>query len=337
MTPVTCRRFLATLRSSAPWVACLALALTATAARGQQVPTGGAGVVDAGVVESQVRYRVGAEVVAGAAPLERIDVYLAVPLECPEQSVVKVDEQAEPPGVDIAYRDLDGARQMVISISQLAAGQRAAAYATFDVRTRTTAPPTETAALAIPRRVDRSLRHYLAASPFIDVNSPVVRAAVAAAWAELGPPPAGATGDWERVAALYDYAQRHVAYQLGDDKSSLAALKDGVGDCQAIAAVFVALCRTAKIPARMVWVDGHQYAEFYLESTPGTGQWYPVESAGSRSFGFMPLARVILQKGDNFQVPERRREKLRYASDYAVMPVPPRAAPAVKYIRQRVP
>src|SRR5262249_27217275 len=60
--------------------------------------------------------------------------------------------------------------------------------------------------------------------------------------------------DWERIEALYDYARAHVSYLEGPDKSAVRALTDGKGDCQAIAALFVAMCRTAKVPARMVWV-----------------------------------------------------------------------------------
>ena len=106
-----------------------------------------------------------------------------------------------------------------------------------------------------------------------------------------------------------------VEYVEGIDKSALDSLNDKQADCQGRSMLFIALCRANKIPARMVWVDGHAYAEFYLESEPGKGYWYPIESAGTRAFGEMPLARTILQKGDNFRVPERK-ERLRYASDY---------------------
>jgi hypothetical protein len=50
----------------------------------------------------------------------------------------------------------------------------------------------------------------------------------------------------------------------------------------------------------------------------------------------MPLARPILQKGDNFRVPERK-EHLRYASDYMIgVPAGPSGGrPKVKYIRDQ--
>ncbi|MGL4512863.1 MAG: transglutaminase-like domain-containing protein, partial [Lacipirellulaceae bacterium] len=77
--------------------------------------------------------------------------------------------------------------------------------------------------------------------------------------------------------------------------------------------------------------------EFYLEDAEGNGKWYPAESAGTRAFGEMPLARVILQRGDDFRVPERPRERLRYASDLLVgKPLPGSGKPSVKYIREVV-
>jgi hypothetical protein len=142
--------------------------------------------------------------------------------------------------------------------------------------------------------------------------------------------------DWQRVEALYDFAIDRIKYQEGADKSSVQVLKEGVGDCQAIGALFVAMCRTEKIPARLVWVDAHQYAEFYLEDEAGQGHWYPVETAGRREFGEMSVARVILQKGDNFRVPERKRERLRYATDFTLLLASPEHQPRVTYLREQL-
>jgi hypothetical protein len=84
-------------------------------------------------------------------------------------------------------------------------------------------------------------------------------------------------------------------------------------------------------------VSEHCYPEFCLEDSEGKPHWFPCESSGTRAFGEMPLARVILQKGDNFKVPERPREALRYASDYLIgVPVPGSGKPRVKYIRDQL-
>jgi transglutaminase-like putative cysteine protease len=159
----------------------------------------------------------------------------------------------------------------------------------------------------------------------------------ASATSDASPVDAGVLTDWQRVEKLYDYVQDHIEYEEGaQDKSSLESLQDGKADCHGIAALFVAMCRTADVPARMVWVDGHQYAEFYLEDAQGDGHWFPVQSAGSRAFGEMPLPKVILQKGDNFRVPERRGERLRYASDYTVLLSSPKHKPRVSYVREQL-
>jgi hypothetical protein len=51
----------------------------------------------------------------------------------------------------------------------------------------------------------------------------------------------------------------------------------------------------------------------------------------------MPTARPVLQKGDDFRVPERPRDRLRYASDYLTgRPVGGSGKPSVKYLREIV-
>ena len=132
-----------------------------------------------------------------------------------------------------------------------------------------------------------------------------------------------------------DYVQDSIDYLEGPDKSALATLKDGKGDCHDISALFIALCRTYKVPARMVWVHEHSYPEFCLEDEAGKQYWFPCESAGDRAFGEMPIARTILQKGDSFKMPERPREVLRYASDFATAQSRPGATkPSIKFVRQ---
>jgi hypothetical protein len=143
--------------------------------------------------------------------------------------------------------------------------------------------------------------------------------------------------DWQRVEALYDFVRAKVKYLNGaEDMPAVQALKDGKADCYGLSALFVAMCRTMKVPARMVWVDGHQYAEFYLEEEEGKGYWYPAQLAGTRAFGEMPTPMVIFQKGDNFRVPERRRERLRYATDHTTLSSSPKYKPRVVYVREQL-
>jgi hypothetical protein len=281
-----------------------------------------------------IRMQIGAEVKAARGACRNVVVYVAVPFECPEQSVAVVAEDISPPVAEVDYRLLQGgARQMVINIPRLASGETARAIVTFDVTTRPILPPEKTDDLRIPERVPREVRAYVNGSPYIEVKHQKIRTLAKEVMAEV---PEDAT-DWEKVEAIYDYVLEHIDYVEGPDKGALDTLRDGQADCQGRSMVFIALCRANKIPARVVWVDGHVYAEFYLEDAEGNGHWFPVESAGSRAFGEMPLARTILQKGDNFRVPERPKERLRYASDYMLgTPVGNGGRPKVQFFRQQV-
>jgi hypothetical protein len=282
-----------------------------------------------------IRIRVGAEITASRGACRNITAMVAVPLDCPEQEVQVVSEDISSEVGQVDYRPLAGGevKQMVISIPRLASGATARAVVTFDVTTRPILPPEVTDDLVIPKRLPRKVRPYTSGSPFIETKHQKIRALAKEIMAEVD---ASAT-DWQRVEAIYDYVLEHVEYVEGPDKGALDALRDGQADCQGRSMLFIALCRANKIPARMVWVDGHAYPEFYLEDAEANGYWFPCESAGSRSFGEMPLARTILQKGDNFRVPERPKDRLRYASDYMVgLPVGNAGKPKARFIREPV-
>jgi hypothetical protein len=284
----------------------------------------------------KIRIQVGAEITATRGACRNVTAYVAVPLECPEQTVELVSEDFSPEVANVDFRTLqNGARQMVISVPRLAAGETARAVVTYDVSSRTILPPEKTDDLTIPQRLTRDIRPFVGGSPYIEVKHPKIRTLAKEIVAGL---PEDATA-WEKVEAIYDFVLDHIEYVEGPDKGAIDTLRDAEADCQGRSMLFIALCRSNKIPARMVWVDGHAYAEFYLEDAEGTGHWFPIESAGDRAFGEMPLARTILQKGDNFRVPERPTERLRYASDYMLgLPAGNKGGrPKVTFIRQQVP
>lgn len=282
-----------------------------------------------------IRYRVGAEIEARHGAARNVLLMVAVPLECAEQDVRILDEDISDGLAQVDYRLLQGGvRQMMITIPFLPDGAKAHALVTFEVATRPILPPDETDTLKIPTRPDRDLRPFITGSPFIEVKHRSIRSLAHDVLAEVG----DEVTDWQKVEAIYDHVLEHVDYVEGPDKSALESLRDGEADCQGRSALFIALCRADKIPARMVWVDGHCYPEFYLEDPAGHGNWYPCESAGSRAFGQMPLTRTILQKGDNFRVPERPKDRLRYASDFMIgTPTPGAGRPKVRYIREQLP
>jgi hypothetical protein len=280
-----------------------------------------------------IRFRVGAEITASRGACRHIVAMVTMPLECPEQQVKIVDEDFSPEVDEVSYRPLPGGevKQMVISIPRLANGATAHAIVTAEVTTRPILPPDRTDDLKIPKKIPSKLKIFTIGSPYIEVTHQRINALKKEILSEVSE----SATDWEKIEAIYDGVLKKIDYVEGPDKGAAEALRDGKADCQGRSAVFIAVCRANKIPARMVWVHGHCYPEFYLERDGGEGDWYPCESAGTRAFGEMPLARPILQKGDNFRVPERK-EHLRYASDYMIgVPTPGGGRPTVKYIRDQ--
>ena len=169
-------------------------------------------------------------------------------------------------------------------------------------------PPAEPEKLVAPEKPSRQVTPYLAVSPLIEATNPKIKSLAKEIVKDQD-------NDWRKVEAIYDYVREHVKYQEGPIKGAMAALKDGTGDCEELTSLFIALCRANRIPARTVWVPGHCYPEFYLEDAEGRGHWIPCQAAGTRDFGGMPDTRAILQKGDNFRVPEKK-EAQRYVAEF---------------------
>ena len=289
------------------------------------------------------RFRVGAIVTAKNGPCRDIFAMVAVPLVCEGQAARIVEEDITPNVTEHTFRELKGggATQLLLRIPRLSANEEARAVVTFEVQTNPILPPEDSlaASLRIPKRPPRGLRRYLGPSPYIESGNPKIKRLARDVLQEFEEAAAASDppDDWRRVEALYTHVLDTIEYAEGPDTSALTTLRDGFADCHGRTALFVALCRASGVPARVVWVQDHCYPEFYLEDGSGAGLWLPAESAGTRAFGEMPIARTILQKGDNFRIPERPRDRLRYASDYLVgRPVPGGGKPRVKYIREVV-
>jgi hypothetical protein len=275
---------------------------------------------------STQRMRVGLVVKAEQGACRGIVATTPVPFDWPEQSVKIVEEQVSPRVKKVSYRLIDEtARQMVIEIPLLAAGEEAQALVTFEIVRHTLTPPEDTSIFVAPKKLDRQLRSYLTESPSIEVRHAKIRALAKEA-------AAGKPSAWETVEALYDAARAKVQYKFGPLKGGLKALEDGEGDCEDISSLFIALCRVNEIPARTVWVPGHCYPEFYLEDEAGDGHWIPCQAAGDRAFGGIPELRPILQKGDNFRVPEQRQRQRYVAEFFRAADV--KGQPSVRFVRE---
>lgn len=254
------------------------------------------------------RVQIGMVVQAGPGPCTGLVGTAPVPIEWPEQQVKIVDEEYTP-GVRADYRQITSTvRQMVVSIPFLPAGMEAKALVTFEVKRALIEAPKDPSIFKVPERITPDLRPYLAASPGIETRHIKLRAGAKEAVE-------GKSTAWEKVEAIYDWAREKVEYENGPFQGAVAALTAGKGDCEELSSLFIALCRINSIPARTVWVPEHCYPEFYLVDDDGKGHWIPCQAAGTRCFGSMPEFRPILQKGDNFLVPEHRGPQ-RYVAEF---------------------
>lgn len=274
--------------------------------------------------ESQThKWEFGISVRAIAGSCSEVHGTFPVPADWPEQQAKVINEQITPGIPPYKYRQIDGLKQVVFNASQVSAGSSVECYITFEVTKHAQLPPADTSKLVIPKNPSLDIKKFLNPSPLIEATNPKVRSLAK----ELTE---GKETAWEQVQAIQAGVREAVAYEQNPkdkNKGVLAVLRDKKADREDLNATFVAVCRAAKIPARMVWCPDFCYAEFYLEEIPAAddsdasevksakdkkakgakGNWYPcVMHRQNSQLGacddFMP----ILGKGDNFKVPEEK-------------------------------
>lgn len=116
-----------------------------------------------------------------------------------------------------------------------------------------------------------------------------------------------ADGPWEMVKGFWQWTRDNVDFKNGDFRGALFAIEQHCGDCEEMSALFVSMCRLSGVVARSVWVEGHNYPEFYLLDSHGKGHWIPAQVVGPAWFGEMTEYRPIFQKGDAFYDPFHRK------------------------------
>ncbi|MFK8112369.1 MAG: transglutaminase family protein [Rubripirellula sp.] len=252
-----------------------------------------------------------------------------IPKDWPEQKVTLVDQTVDSLVSRWQSRELaGGAKQIVLQMDRVPAGSTVELTLTFKVERSRIVGPELTEQFIAPKRPSRELRLYMGNSPFIDASNSRIKAASRTAKLD-------AKNDWEQVEQIYDYVRDNVEYVEGTIKNASQALKDGTGDCEEMTSLFVAMCRNASIPARMVWIPDHCYPEFYLEDANGEGTWFPCQAAGTRQFGRMDEYRPVLQKGDRFTPPETKK-KARYVSEFFRCDKQGKGNPRPNFIREMI-
>ena len=276
------------------------------------------------------RWRIGLKVDASAVTCNDVLATFPVPTDWPEQTVTVVSQEVAPVINRWAIRNLPGgARQVVLTIPQAMRGTEPEFMFELDVTRSQIIAPQSTADFVVPAKPGSEFKIYLGNSPYIDTTDGRIRQAAKAFQGDEY------ESDWARVEAIYDWVRETVQYVEGDIKSASQAMRDGKGDCEELTSLFVAVCRSNKIPARMVWIPDHCYPEFYLEDAAGKGYWFPCQAAGTRQFGSMQEYRPILQKGDRFKVPEKR-QPVRYIAEFFKCLPQGKGTPNPVFVREAV-
>lgn len=221
-----------------------------------------------------------------------------VPSNHPEQTLEAVT--IETSGCEAAIRELSpGAAQLFVHASSLAAGQVVSAIATWKVTLYKQYLAFEQEQFPELQKAPKEIQMVaLGDSPGIQTTAGVVRKLAADISQSHAHP-------WEKAQAFVTWIQENIRPQLGDYTSVLTAIKRKTGDCEEMSALFVAFCRASGIPARLVWVPNHNWAEFYLTDHAGKGHWIPVHPACYRWFGWTGVHELVIQKGDRVRIPEQ--------------------------------
>ena len=142
-----------------------------------------------------------------------------------------------------------------------------------------------------------------------------------------------ASHPWDRAKSIYQWVWDNIEPRPGHYTSVVEALRNKSGDCEERAATFVAFCRISGIPARLVWVPNHNWAEFYLNDHEGKGHWIPAHTSAYSWFGWTGAHELVLQKGDRIEVPEKGRPQ-RLLADWMQWKG---SRPQVRYLAQLTP
>ena len=249
----------------------------------------------------RTRYVVGVLVRADGGPCRGLAGTIPIVSSWPEQQVSIVNEEFTSHIESVRYEKRGRTvEEMHVSIPVLPTGELAKALVTFDITRHTTLPPENPENLIFPKRIRREVRQYLGPSRMIEVRDSGIRRLAKDLAAED-------ENAWNLMEAIYRAVQERVDLKRGEVKGAAAALRDGSGNPEDMTSLFIALCRVNGVPARTVWVPDGCYAEYYLHDDNAKGHWIPCDLTGDCEFGTINSTRPILQKGDRFKVPGKRR------------------------------
>ena len=235
------------------------------------------------------------------------------PLEFPEQKIV--DFKIETKGCDAKLIRLnETAAQLLLYAGQIEAGQVVSAIAKYRMKLSKdyrgfskdsfpadqTPPPREQRRRNEPPVVDlRFSKRTLGSSPGISLRDKELK--------ELSKELGTQGHPWDLAKRYYDWVWENIRGVHGDYTSVKEGIINRRGDCEERASVFIALCRVAGIPARLVWIPSHNWAEIGLYDHQGKPHWVPIHTAAYSWFGWTGVHELVLQKGDSVYIKSRRK------------------------------
>lgn len=274
------------------------------------------------------KWKVGVLVVGASKVARNMLITIPVPNDWPEQRVSMASEEI-PSNVDkVTFRDLgSGVRQLVLTIPTVRARERTIVSMTFLVSTSEVIAPPDPSIFLRPKSNHKQGKPYLGVGPQINYRNTKLRKQVKNLVADK-------EFVWQEVEAIFDWVRDNIEQRdsAADDAISVFRSKSGCAEDKV--GLFVAMCRAHKIPARMVWVEGTQYAEFMLVDKEKNAHWFPCSVAGIREFGSISDPRIILQKGDSIRVPEKESRQ-KFVAEFATCSGTKK--PIVKFIREALP
>ena len=273
-------------------------------------------------------YQVGFQALAVKKSATQVLITLPVPNDWPEQTVSVVDETIPTDMGNIKDRELNsGVKQLVVTVPRLRPGTEVRMLMTYQLKTSQINPPPDTTVFLRPRISHREGKPYTQSSPEITFRDSKLKKQVKELVAEKATP-------WEEVEAIYDWVRDEIDIRSGESRDTSKVFRERYGCAEDVVGLFVAMCRANKIPARMVWVTGKQYAEFMLIDNNKNAHWFPAVLVGPREFGQLSEPLPILQKGDSIRVPEKKQRQ-KFVAEFATCKGT--SKPIIKFVRQLQP
>ncbi len=234
----------------------------------------------------------------GAGPAQQISASTPVPVDHPEQKIEEVKIESD--GCQATIRETaPGAGQLLLSADSIGQGQTIRAVAHFKLTIQKQYFGYHKDQFPASQKIPKDIRDTALQ------NSPGIQTSDAAVKKLADQLAKGLAHPWDKAAAFAKWIPDNIHPQIQPYTNVATALEKRTGDCQEYSAIFIALCRSVGIPARLIWGPNHNWAEFYLVDDKGVGHWLPVDTACYRYFGWMGAHELVIQKGDRVYVPEQ--------------------------------